>query len=217
VFIGHLATGLAAKKLETKPSLATYLASASLPDLLFTALLWAGVESVQVEPGYTAVTPLRFPFYPYSHSLLAALLLSAAVFLGYWWLRRSVRAATIVGVLPLGHWLLDVVSHRPDVPIGLSGPVVGLGLWQSIAGTFAVEGSLFAAGIYLYQRATRPRDRVGRWAFVAFVVFLLLVYVPGPFGPPPPSVTAVAAVNSSLLLLLLWAGWFDRHRESRAS
>ncbi len=214
MFIGHFATGLAAKKLDPRSSLAVYLAAASLPDLLFTALLWTGTESARIEPGYTAVTPLRFPHYPYSHSLLSALLLSAAAFLGYWLLRRRVRAAAIVGLLPLGHWVLDLISHRPDLPIGLSGPLVGLGLWRSIAGTFAVEGSLFALGVFLYWKATRPRDRVGRWAFVAFVVFLLLLYLPGPFSPPPPSVEAVAAVNTSLVLLLLWAAWLDRHRES---
>jgi hypothetical protein len=215
MFIGHFATGLAAKALDPKPSLGTYLTAALVGDIVFTSLLLAGVEQAQIEPGYTAVSPLRLPFFPYSHSLLSSLLLSAAAFAGYWRWRGSARAAAVVGVLPLGHWLLDVLSHRPDMPIGPSGPFLGLGLWRSIAATFLVEGFLFAAGIFLYCRATRAVDRVGRWAFVAFVAVLLLAYLPGPFSPPPPSARAVAWVNASMALFLVWAAWFDRRRVAR--
>src|SRR5256885_13790972 len=86
------------------------------------------------------------------------------------------------GPLPAGgvlsHWVLDAVSHRPDMPIGIHGPYVGLGLWYSKLATVLVEGALFAAGVTLYVRATTARDRIGRWALVGLVAFLLATWLP---------------------------------------
>jgi membrane-bound metal-dependent hydrolase YbcI (DUF457 family) len=216
MFIGHVATAFAAKKLDAPPSLGTYVLAATLPDVIFSALLLAGKEKVEIVPGHTAMMPMAFPHYPYSHSLVAALvagLLMAAI---YWARRRRASAAAIILALVVGHWVLDVISHVPDMPVGLSGPVLGLGLWRSVVATFAVEGTLFVAGLVLYLSVTRSRDRVGRWSLVAFVVFLALSYVSGPFSPPPPSVSAIAIVNNvACWLMVFWAAWLDRHRERR--
>jgi hypothetical protein len=63
------------------------------------------------------------------------------------------------------------------------------------------------------QRATRPRDRIGRhdaWIFVALVP---LLHLASALGPPPPSVTALAWMAAVLPWpLLLLTAWFDRHR-----
>ena len=63
------------------------------------------------------------------------------------------------------HWVLDAIVHIPDLPIapGLD-TLVGLGVWQSRAATFAVEVPIFIAGLWLYVRATPTLDRTGRWA-----------------------------------------------------
>jgi hypothetical protein len=90
-------------------------------------------------------------------------------------------------------------------------------LWNSIAGTIAVELSMFALGVWLYVRATRPRDRIGRNGFEVNVFLLLVLYVTNFLSGPPPSIRTVIA--TSLLLepvFLIWAWWFDRHREPRA-
>src|SRR5882762_6377816 len=62
------------------------------------------------------------------------------------------RAGAVwVGIAVASHWVLDCVSHRPDMPLYPGGAErLGLGLWQSLAGTFAVEGLMFAAGVALY-------------------------------------------------------------------
>jgi hypothetical protein len=105
----------------------------------------------------------------------------------------------------------------PDMPVGLAGPFLGLGLWRSIVATFVVEGALFTLGVWLYLRATRARDRIGRWALGAYIAFLVAGYVSGPFSGPPPSATAVGIGNSiGCALLVLWAWWIDRHRQARA-
>jgi hypothetical protein len=58
--------------------------------------------------------------------------------------------------LALSHWLLDAASHRPDLPVWPSGgPLVGLGLWNSLPWTLAVEVGLFAAGLRVYAHRRR--------------------------------------------------------------
>jgi len=217
MFIGHIATALAAKKVDRRPSLGTYLLAATLPDVLFSLLLLGGWEQVQIAPGHTAMMAMAFPHYPYSHSLVGVLVAGVVLAVLYWVLRRHTKAAAILACLVLGHWILDAITHVPDMPVGLSGPMVGLGLWRSIAATFVMEGLLFVVGVVLYRRATRAKNAIGRWAFAAFVLLLAITYVAGPLGPPPPSAFAVTVVNNiSLWLLVLWAAWIDRHRKSTA-
>ncbi len=57
--------------------------------------------------------------------------------------------------------------------------------------TIVIEGLMFPAGIWIYQRATQARDRIGRWGFWGFVL-LGLFYTANLFTPPPPSVTTLA-------------------------
>jgi hypothetical protein len=89
-----------------------------------------------------------------------------------------------------------------------------MGLWRSVAGTLAVELPMFAAGVWLYTRATRPKDLVGRWALASLVALLLVLYAGAAFGPPPPNMTAAAIGTLSLVVLVPWAVWIDRHREA---
>ena len=67
-------------------------------------------------------------------------------------------------------------------------------------------------GVWIYARSTRARDRLGTRAFAAFVGFLFAAYAAN-LGPPPPSVAAIVGVGmAGGAVLLLWAWWFDRHR-----
>jgi FtsH-binding integral membrane protein len=213
VFVGHFAVALAAKRAAPRLPLGTLVLAAQLADLVWPVLVLAGVERFEIRPGITAVTPLDFIHYPYSHSLLA-LALWGGVLAGacYAWTRRAGMSAVLFLVV-LSHWLLDYVSHRPDMPLTVGGGErFGLGLWDSVAATLAVEAAMFAAGIAVYLRTTRPLDRTGRWAFAAFVAFLSVIYVASVFGPPPPSIDAVAWSALGIWLFVAWAYWIDRHR-----
>lgn len=213
MFIGHFAVGFGAKKIAPLLSLGTLFLAAQFLDLLWPTFVLLGLETVRVAPGITAMTPLDFVSYPISHSLLTALgwsvLFGAAVFA----LRRHKGAALVAGVAVLSHWILDYLTHRPDLPLTPGGEArVGLNLWGSILATVIVEGLLFAAGVFLYARATVARDRKGRYGFAALVVFLAVVYLVNIFGPPPPSASAVAWGAQAIWLLVLWGYWIDRHR-----
>jgi hypothetical protein len=100
------------------------------------------------------------------------------------------------------------------MPLYPGGPKMGLGLWNSIPATIAVELPMFVAGLWIYSRVTHPRDGVGRWAFGSLIVTLLAIYVANIFSPPPPSVTAlwIVAITGGVLFTL-WSWWADRHRD----
>jgi membrane-bound metal-dependent hydrolase YbcI (DUF457 family) len=218
VFIGHFALGFAAKRLVPRVSLAVLFAAAQLADMLWPAFLALGLEQVRIDPGNTAMTPLDFVSYPYSHSLL---------FLVVWgvllaWLYRLIAGNghifEVLAALVVSHWVLDVVTHRPDMPLYPGGAKLGLSLWSSIPATVAVETAMFAAGVWIYARTTRAKNAVGRWGLVGMVALLGFGYVGAAGGPPPPSVNALMIVSfagAALGLLLSW--WVDRHREPRNS
>jgi hypothetical protein len=77
-----------------------------------------------------------------------------------------------------------------------------------------MELLMFAVGVGMYVRATRARDRIGRYALLAYVLVLLAAYVSDRFSDPPSSVEQVVRFGIlAELTLLPWAWWFDRHRE----
>lgn len=217
MFIGHFAVGFAAKRAAPHVSLAVLFAAALLADLLWPLFLLFGLEHVLIDPGNTAFTPLDFVSYPWSHSLVMLIVWGLLFGLVYRLATRR-RALPILAALVVSHWVLDWITHRPDMPLYPRGPLLGLGLWNSVGGTILVEGLLFVAGVAVYLRATSARDAIGRWAMAGFVAFLLLAYAADIPGSPPPSVTAIEAVAlAGSGVLVVWAWWFDRHRVSGSS
>lgn len=215
MFIGHFAVGMAAKRLSPRTSLGTLFAAAQLVDLVWPALVLLGVETVRIDPGNTAFTPLDFESYPWTHSLLVVLVWGAGFGLAYRARTGYTRGAWVVAALVLSHWLLDFVTHRPDLPLAPGGPKVGLGLWNSVPATLVVEGALFVGGVFLYATGTRAKNRTGRLAFWALVLVLLGLYVANR-GPPPPSARAIGAAGLLMWLFIPWAAWIDRNREPLA-
>lgn len=213
MFIGHYGVGLAAKRFAPRTSLATLLTASLFLDLVWPVLVLSGVERVRIAPGDTAMTPLDFEYYPYSHSLLMAVLWGVAFGLLYLLFRRDRAGALAVGCLVPSHWLLDLLVHRQDLPLAFgASSKLGWGLWNSVAATLLLEYGLFALGVAVYARTTRPLDRVGRWAFWAWAAFLALGFASDLGGPPPPSVDVLAWMALALWVLVLWAWWVDRHR-----
>lgn len=215
MFIGHFGLGFGAKKLAPAVSLGTLFLACQFADLLWPTLVLTGVEIVKIQPGITTVTPLDFVRYPYSHSLLALLIWAAAFAIGYMLIRRSFGlAAVVIGALVLSHWFLDLLVHRPDLPLTFTSSArYGLGLWNSLPATLVIELILFLGGAAIYARVTKARDRWGSIGFWASVVFLLIVYIGNIFGPLPPSAAAVAWAAESMWLLVAWGYLLDHHRQ----
>jgi hypothetical protein len=217
MFIGHFGLALAAKKVAPKPSLGTLVLAAQFVDGVWPVFVLLGWESVDIVPGITAVTPLLFKWYPYTHSLVAGAGWAALLAGAYYVLRRDRNGAWWIAALVLSHWVLDFISHRPDMPLWPGGPLVGLGLWYSVPATLAVEFLIFGAGVWLYVSVTRARDLWGQVLLWAFVALLAVLYVASVFGPPPPSVRVLAMSGLLGWLFVAWAYWIDRHRAPAAA
>ena len=171
MFVGHLALAFAAKPRTPAVSLGWLIAAVTTLDLLWPPFLIAGIEHVRIQPGATAFTPLIFTAYPWSHSLLTAIgwgLVLAALGRASG-VPRSAYAWLVA--LVVSHWVLDWVTHVPDMPLWptASSPHLGLGLWNSIPATLVVEGLLWIAGLLLYLRHRRATSWIGPGALWSLV------------------------------------------------
>jgi hypothetical protein len=211
-FLGHFGLGLGAKKIAPAVSLGALFAAAQLPTCCGRRFSPAS-NGWRFGPA-TVMTPLDFVSYPYSHSLMALCiwgLLFGVVYQGV--ARCSGGAAGSLAALVVSHWVLDFVVHRPDLPLTFTGTArLGLGLWNSMAATFAIEFSMLLAGLALYLRATDAHDRIGSVGAWSLVLFLVAVFLASAFGPPPPGGRAVAWAGEAMWLLVVWGYWIDRHR-----
>ncbi len=216
MFLGHYGVAFACKRLAPNTSLGTFTFAAQFLDELWPILLLVGVEHVRIDPTYMAANPLVFTSYPYSHSLLMAVVWGVLIGGVYFGTRRGWRAAMLVGAAVVSHWFLDVPMHAPDLPLWPGSPIkIGFGLWNSILATNVAELTVFGGGLLVYLRTTRSSDRVGTWALWSLVVVLLAIYVSGYVAPPPSTEQAVGWSALVLWLFIPWAAWADRHRALR--
>jgi len=214
MFIGHFAVGFAAKRAAPRASLGTYVAAGMFLDMLWPVFLLLGIEQVRVAPGITAFSPFDFVYYPWSHSLVMAIVWSLVFGFGHFLIRGDKTTARMLAAVVFSHWILDWVTHRPDLPLAPGLPYkTGLGLWESVPATVAVEVALFLGAAWWYERSNEPLDRVGRWAWYGLVGLLLLSYGVS-LGPPPApgQERLIAMVTIVMWLFVPWAAWVDRHR-----
>jgi membrane-bound metal-dependent hydrolase YbcI (DUF457 family) len=218
MFIGHFGLGFATKKITRKPSLGTTFLAAQFIDLLWPFFLLLGMEKVAIDPGNTVFTPLDFVSYPYSHSLVAVAIWALLFGVIYYLVRKDTRSAVLLASLVISHWLLDLITHRPDLPLSFSEETkVGLGLWNNKAATITIEVLLFSVGVWLYSTATEAKNRKGTYALWGLVLFFVAIYFMNAFGDPPPDATAIGYVGLAQWLFILWGYWVDRNRIVRSS
>ncbi|MCC7093491.1 MAG: hypothetical protein IT277_04805, partial [Ignavibacteriaceae bacterium] len=205
--------GFAGKKFSKSASLGTYFMAAQWIDLLWPILLLLGIEKVKIEPGISNVTPLNFNYYPFTHSLAAAIIWGVIFGVIYFLIKKNAKTSIILGVFVVSHWVLDFLVHIPDLPIFPGSELkVGLGLWNSFTATIILEGLIFGIGIYLYYKVTKTKNKTGTYSLIGLVVFLILIYISNLFGPPPDSVKAIGIVGNAQWLIILWGYWIDKNR-----
>lgn len=206
MFLGHFAVGLAARRITPAVSLGTWFLAVQFVDLVWPFFLLAGLEHVRIAPGITAFTPLDFYDYPITHSLVGGAVWALLLAMFSQGVYRNARVALLIAAGVLSHWLLDVIAHRPDVPVLPAGPYVGLGLWNSVAATLVTELGLFIAALTVYLRGGLPRGA----KFWGMIAVLLVSYFGAAFGPPPPDVRTLAFSALAVWLFVLWGWWIDR-------
>jgi membrane-bound metal-dependent hydrolase YbcI (DUF457 family) len=214
MFIGHYGLGFAGKKIDRSPSLGTMFMAVQWLDLVWPVLVLLGIERFTIDPGNTVLTPLNFEYYPWSHSLLMALvwgLLFAAVYYSF---TKNRRGALLLCFLVFSHWILDWITHRADLQITpFSETRTGLGLWNYKWVEIIVELLIFVAGAFTYASITKAKNNVGKWALWALIIILAGIHFMNLMGPPPPNEKAVAWSALLQWLFVGWGYWVDNNRQ----
>lgn len=208
MFIGHFGLGLASKRINQTPSLAVMFMAVQFLDLLWPVFCLLGIESFTIKPGITKLTPLDFTNYPYSHSLLMALVWGMVFGLVYYLFTKNRPGAVLLSFLVLSHWVLDLLVHRPDLPLTPFGDAkFGLALWNYPVVELVLEFGLLLAGAILYYQTVKPKRKIAFWLLILVFIIIHLLNI---FGPPPPSVNAVAWAGNLTWLFVLWAWWIEK-------
>jgi hypothetical protein len=202
MFIGHFAVALAAKTKAPKLPLWTLMSASQLLDFGWCALVLAGIEKVRIDPTLKG-SPFDLYDMPYTHSLPAAILWSlVAGIAAYFALSRSRLAAVLIVGTVFSHWLLDLLVHRPDLSLGISGIKLGFGLWNWPDIELTLELTLFFAAALLWWRDGGSAGRIRALALLSWLLTLQLIneVMPLPSSPAMAAISALAAYVSVALM-----------------
>ena len=218
MLVGHYAAGFAGKRLAPRVSLGTLFAASLFPDLLVGVDQLLGIEHARSTPGITAFSSLDGYDVAISHSLATDILWSVVAGVAYFWWRRDRRGSFVVGAAVFSHWVLDVVSHRPELPLAPGvHHYLGLGLWNSIPMTFLIEGVFWVVCLVTYVRATRATSPGSTVGLLALIGIPTVGWIRTPFMSLPDGdftagvLIALLGVQCGLCVL---AHWVDRRRSS---
>jgi hypothetical protein len=220
MFVGHYGPSFAIKSARRDIQLWLLFVAVQLLDFGWSVLVLFGVEKVRIVPGITVSNPLDLYYMPYTHSLIGAILWSAAAILLCKVLHviRGWTGAAWVGAAVFSHWVLDFLVHRPDLALYDDRAKVGLGLWNYPVIAFFLEAFLLFGGMMLYLRRTKARSAIGRFGPPIFGAIMLGLQAAVFFGPPPasPAAAAITALVSYIVFAAV-ARWLDGQRDRVAA
>ena len=224
MFIGHIGVALALKKLEPKTNLGTLVFTSLLLDILLGGFVLAGLEMIIVPVNYAQLHYLMFIF-PYSHSLIAAVVWSALVFfITYIILKNSdyryrLKSSLIIGGAVFIHWCCDWLEHPAQLPLtGSHSHFVGLGLWEHLELALMLEVSLMLIGLVMYLSAAKHINKKARWILISIMLLLTTMAVIGQatvVQPPRPVDVAISILLQAIVISGI-ALWLDRKRSDVA-
>jgi hypothetical protein len=179
---GHFGFAAIVKSREPRVPLWSLMLATVWLDIVFIPLFLAGIEKLDPVPGLRGGYGQNIIYADYTHSLIGALVLSAAFGLMFGW-RWGKRCAFVLGFVSFSHWLLDLVVHRHDMPV-LPGnwgnlPRLGFGLWQVKTGSILAELMLVILGTWCYWRAARAASLAAHKGYSRAIVTALLILLGG--------------------------------------
>ncbi len=207
---------MAMRKFDKKTNLTWFFVSVLFMDLLLWTFILLGIEQVIVPPDFGNLHYLKF-FFPYSHSLIAAVAWSLLVYVAAEMITKRQVTALLLGAGVLSHYFLDVIVHIPELTIfGDSSAVLGLGLWNHIYIALLVEIAIYLAGLFIYLNETHGTGFSGKYGMYIFsVVLIAAAFVTQVLSPRPQNGNEVAgSALLSIILVILISYWLDRKRTS---
>ena len=184
MFVGHYAAALAARAVEPRATLWSYVLGCQAIDIAWSGLVLAGVEKASVDPNLPG-SSLVLSYMPYTHGLPTAVLWSIAVGAGLMLLLKLPwRVGLVLGLVVFSHWVLDFLVHRPDLPLLWDEPKVGLGLWNYPLPEQVLEMGLLAlaGAAWGWRRGLEGQGWKAPLAFLSFLLFLQLVPMLSPLS-----------------------------------
>ena len=170
---------------------------------------------MQIVDGTGAAEYYRALQIGWSHSLLTGIVWAAAAAAIAMVARYSRSAAVLIGIAVISHWLLDAVSHPPDMPLLPGGDTrVGLGLWRSLPLTLFIEGGCWLIALGIYATSFPAKGKAGLHGFWGVTALLTLVWYNNVAGAPPPDPKSAPLASLILFALVIaWAYWIDTQRQ----
>lgn len=217
MFIGHFGVAFGTKKAVPAVSLGLLIIAVQFLDFLWPNLLLLHAEHATITLGITKMTPLDFTDYPISHSLLMAVIWGLVFGMIFWLFRKNIRHTVVLGLCVISHWVLDLLVHRPDLPLYPgNAPKVGLGLWNYPHMEPFIEMAIFLAGLIFYLQTTVSKNAVGKFGLWVLVIFLILIQFADAISPAPPANIMMIAWSAQVMWILVLLGfWVDSNRKIR--
>ena len=218
MFAGHYGVSFLLKKIEPRLPLWSLFLAVQFLDVLWAVFVLLGIEHYRIVPGITASLPLDLYYIPYTPSLVAAVAWFAIVFALCRWAIpisgfRSNRSAFLLALAVFSHWVLDLVVHRPDLPLYDNAYKVGLGLWNCPLVALALESALLLGAMWIYLLSTTATSLAGRYGMFFFGLAILVVHCLLFWGPLSSSPAEGAVRLGSLYLILsAIAFWLEKKR-----
>jgi hypothetical protein len=197
MLVGHLGAGLAAKAVAPRVGLGTLVASAFLLDIVLWLFVVLHIEGATV-PGDFATRHMLAFIFPWSHSLLGAIVWALAAAFVWTWSGGEGKyfafAPAVIAATVFSHWLLDFIVHGPELPLwGPGAPSVGLGLGQPYA--LILEFAIAAAGLGAFLWRTRL-SMSRRVSVTGLVIVVAALTAAAAFNTTPPEdILNVAALS----------------------
>ncbi len=205
---GHYAAAFAGKTAEPKLPLWLLFVAAQFVDIIWGVLVLAGVERAGLDYSLPS-NPVVLEFMPYTHSLVGTAVVATLVWFAIRQKLGSRRSATIVALVVLSHWFLDLLMHRPDLTLAGGDSKLGLQLWNHPLFAQSLELGLLLLSVLVFRAVVHPDTRQARAALILLAV-LVIVQLYSIFAPPPPNVPQMV-----VSLLVLWlvmpgvAAWLE--------
>jgi hypothetical protein len=218
MFVGHYSTGFVGKAVEPRVPLWVLLVAAQLVDIVWAGLVLGGIERFRIDLSLPS-NPLDLYDMPYTHSLAGALawsVLAGALVRVVPRLGGTRRAAVVVGLVVLSHWVLDLIVHRPDLSLWGGGPKVGLGLWNLPLVSYVVEIALVTGAATFYVVHRRLARHAGR-AVLGLLAALVLLQTFASFGPTPASVRGLVCSVLAVFIAVPYAAARVERRIARVA
>jgi hypothetical protein len=216
MLIGHYsaAFGLAA----TRPSVRLWplMLGVQALDVAWAGLVLAGVEKVQIVPGYLEASDLHLVHMPWTHSLPAAVIWALGLGLLVAWAAKDRAMGLLVGLAVASHWLLDLLVHAPDLLLWPGGPMVGLGLWHSLVLSQMLEVVFLIVCVWLWVWRCHPPKGKAFGLLALMLAIQALSHLPA-MAPASPRALALNALGIYLVLALVTWALFDRNAPKAAA